>query len=38
VRRKFGHQSLVIGKSLDLMGKLEEESYGFVLRTPSLTK
>jgi DNA polymerase-4 len=38
VRRKFGHQSLVIGKSLNLLGKLEEESYGFVLRTPSLTK
>jgi len=38
VRRKFGHQSLVVGKSLNLLGKLEQESYGFVLRTPSLTK
>ena len=38
VRDRFGFSSVVAGKSLDLVGKLERNSHGFVLRTPSLTK
>ena len=38
IRERFGHSALVVGRSLDLLGKLEQDSYGYVLRTPSLTK
>ena len=38
IRRRFGHSALVVGRSLDLLGKLEQDSHGYVLRTPSLTK
>jgi len=38
VRDRFGHSAVVAGKSIALMGKLEQDGYGFVLRTPSLTK
>ncbi len=38
VRDRFGYSAVVAGKSLDLLGKLEQNDYGFVLRTPSLTK
>jgi len=38
VRDRFGFSSLLVGKSLDLADRLERNSYGFVLRTPSLTK
>ena len=38
VRDRFGHGSMVTGKAIDLLGKLRQDDYGFVLRTPSLTK
>lgn len=38
VRDRFGFGSVMVGRSLDLMDILERDSYGFVLRTPSLTK
>ncbi len=38
VRDRFGFSSVMVGKSFDLSGKLEKNDYGFVLRTPSLTK
>jgi len=38
VRAKFGHSAVIAGRSVELMSKLERDSYGYVLRTPSLTK
>ena len=38
VRERFGHASVVAGPSVRLMGQLEQDRNGFVLRTPSLTK
>ncbi len=38
VRERFGHASVVAGPSVRLLGKLEQDRNGFVLRTPSLTK
>ncbi len=38
IRDKYGDGAVVPGKAIDLLGKLENDSYGFVLRTPSLTK
>ena len=38
VREKFGFSAIVAGKSLALLGKLRQDSYGYILRTPSLTK
>ncbi|MFP4105790.1 MAG: DNA polymerase thumb domain-containing protein [Phycisphaerae bacterium] len=38
VRDKFGHASMITGKSIALLGHLDRNDYGFVLRTPSLTK
>jgi len=38
VRDHFGHGSVVTGPEIDLLGKLARNDYGFVLRTPSLTK
>lgn len=38
VRDRYGHASLVSGRSLHLLGALPQDRYGFVLRTPSLTK
>lgn len=38
VRDRFGHGALVGGRSLALLGELDRDRYGFVLRTPSLTK
>jgi len=38
IRDRFGHGSLVTGESIGLLGKLEQNDYGFVLRTPCLTK
>jgi DNA polymerase-4 len=38
VRDRFGHSAVVTGKSIHLLGKVEQDGYGFVLRTPSLTK
>jgi DNA polymerase IV len=38
IRDRWGHAALVTGESIELMGKLKQNDYGFVLRTPSLTK
>lgn len=38
VRDRFGFSSVVAGRSFDLVGKLDRNTHGFVLRTPSLTK
>ncbi len=38
VRDRFGHGALVGGRSLALLDELDRDRYGFVLRTPSLTK
>ncbi|MFZ1948397.1 MAG: DNA polymerase IV [bacterium] len=38
IRAKFGHSAVIAGRSVNLMGRLERDSYGYVLRTPSLTK
>ena len=38
IRDRWGHGSVLTGKSIDLLGHLERNDYGFILRTPSLTK
>jgi DNA polymerase IV len=38
IRAKFGHSSVIVGRSVDLINRLERDSYGYILRTPSLTK
>ncbi len=38
IRDRWGHAAVVTGESADLLGKLEQNDYGFILRTPSLTK
>ena len=38
VRGNFGHGAVVSGRALHLKGLVNEDRYGFVLRTPSLTK
>ena len=38
VRGNFGHGAVVSGRALHLKGRMAENRYGFVLRTPSLTK
>jgi DNA polymerase-4 len=38
IRGRFGHAAVVTGKSIELLGRLERNDYGFVLRTPSLTQ
>ena len=38
IRDRWGHAAIVTGKSIELLGSLEQNDYGFVLRTPSLTK
>jgi DNA polymerase-4 len=38
VRDAYGHGVVVSGRALNLRGRLEQDRYGFVLRTPSLTK
>jgi DNA polymerase IV len=38
VRGRFGHSAVVAGRSVKLLGRLQQDGYGFVLRTPSLTK
>ena len=37
IRKRYGHSSVICGRSLDLLGKLEQDDHGFVLRTSSLT-
>ena len=38
IRDRWGHAAVVTGRSIALMGKLDQNDYGFILRTPSLTK
>jgi hypothetical protein len=38
IRDRWGHSAVVTGKSIELVGHLEQNDYGFILRTPSLTK
>jgi nucleotidyltransferase/DNA polymerase involved in DNA repair len=38
IRCRFGHAAVVSGESISLLGQLQQNDYGFVLRTPSLTK
>lgn len=38
VRDHYGHAMVVSGRSLHLLGTLAQDRYGFVLRTPSLTR
>jgi len=38
VRGRYGHAAVVAGASIGLLGKLNQDAHGFVLRTPSLTK
>ena len=38
IRDRWGHGSIVTGESAELLGQLERNDYGFILRTPSLTK
>ncbi len=38
VRDRYGHAVVVSGRSIRLLGTLAQDRYGFVLRTPSLTK
>jgi DNA polymerase-4 len=38
IRNRYGHSSIVAGESIELLGQLKQDDYGFVLRTPSLTK
>jgi len=38
IRDRWGHAAVVSGKSIELLGRLQQNDYGFVLRTPSLTK
>jgi DNA polymerase-4 len=38
IRRRYGYASVVCGRSLDLLGRLEQDEHGFILRTPSLTR
>jgi hypothetical protein len=38
IRDRFGHAAVVSGKSIELLGQLDQNDHGFVLRTPSLTK
>ena len=38
IRDRWGHAAVITGQSIELMGKLRQNDYGFVLRTPSLTK
>jgi hypothetical protein len=38
IRAKYGHSSVIAGRSVSLINRLERDSYGYILRTPSLTK
>jgi DNA polymerase-4 len=38
IRGRYGYSSVVCGKSLHLLGTVEQDDHGFVLRTSSLTK
>ncbi len=38
IRDRWGHAAVVTGESIELLGRLKQNDYGFILRTPSLTK
>lgn len=38
IRDRWGHKAVVSGDSIGLLGGLDQNDHGFVLRTPSLTK
>jgi DNA polymerase-4 len=38
VRSRFGDGVMISGRSLHLLGRWQRDAYGFILRTPSLTK
>ena len=38
IRSRWGHGAVVSGESIALLGQLDRNDHGFVLRTPSLTK
>jgi DNA polymerase-4 len=38
VRDKYGHGAIVAGRAIELLGQLPKDAYGYILRTPSLTK
>ena len=38
VRNSFGHGAVVSGRALHLKGRVDEDRYGFLLRTSSLTR
>jgi DNA polymerase-4 len=38
IRSRYGYSSVVCGKSLHLLGTVEQDDHGFVLRTSSLTR
>ncbi len=38
IRLRFGHSAVIAGRSIKLLNQLERDTYGFILRTPSLTK
>jgi DNA polymerase-4 len=38
IRDRYGHAAVVAGASIGLLGKLPQDSRGYVLRCPSLTK
>ncbi|HOD80568.1 MAG: DNA polymerase IV [Planctomycetes bacterium ADurb.Bin126] len=38
IRDRWGHSAIVQGESVNLLGELKQNDYGFILRTPSLTK
>ena len=38
IRDRWGHAAIITGKSIELLGELKQNDYGFILRTPSLTK
>jgi DNA polymerase-4 len=38
IRRRFGYGAVVAGPSIALLGNLQQNAHGFVLRTPSLTR
>jgi DNA polymerase-4 len=38
LRQRFGHSVVLAGKSLDAMAGRSRDRYGFILRTPCLTK
>lgn len=38
IRGRFGFSAITVGKAISLLGNLKQDSYGYVLRTPSLTK